>query len=228
MSKLLYADFTRLKNSLFFWTCIIGMFALGTVFSAFPIISGQPVPLRSLFLVYTYSVPVLCALQNSLLSGAEYESGAIRCKLICGHKRVSIYLANVVVCTAAGLAATMAYVIPVIVSGCVKSELEASPKPLEALTCVMFISACVCLYALITVIIQKKLEAFVVCLLVLVPVLSIAVRLFDKIYNEYFFQGIYRTEIDISTMKISALVTALICAVFLYSGVKIFSEKDLK
>lgn len=117
MSRLLSADFAKLKKNKFFWLCMAGM----AVFALFMKIldyvsmreySGSVPSFESLLLIYTLVIGFLMAAFVSLFVGTEYSDGTIRNKLIIGHTRVSIYLSNLITCFAAGVMMCLAYLIP--------------------------------------------------------------------------------------------------------------------
>lgn len=117
MSRLLSADFAKLKKNKFFWICIIGMFLFGIFMAVMNYISTQqyenyePQIINILF-VYALTVAILIPAFVSLFVGTEYSDGTIRNKLIIGHTRVSIYLSNLITCFAAGVMMCLAYLIP--------------------------------------------------------------------------------------------------------------------
>ena len=117
MSRLLSADFAKLKKNKFFWLCMAGM----AVFALFMKImdyvsmreySGSVPSFESLLLIYALVIGFLMAAFVSLFVGTEYSDGTIRNKLIIGHTRVSIYLSNLTTCFAAGVMMCLAYLIP--------------------------------------------------------------------------------------------------------------------
>lgn len=117
MSRLLSADFAKLKKNKFFWLCMAGM----AVFALFMKImdyvsmreySGSVPSFESLLLIYALVIGFLMAAFVSLFVGTEYSDGTIRNKLIIGHTRVSIYLSNLITCFAAGVMMCLAYLIP--------------------------------------------------------------------------------------------------------------------
>ena len=117
MSRLLSADFAKLKKNKFFWLCMAGM----AVFALFMKImdyvsmreySGSVPSFESLLLIYALVIGFLMAAFVSLFVGTEYRDGTIRNKLIIGHTRVSIYLSNLITCFAAGVMMCLAYLIP--------------------------------------------------------------------------------------------------------------------
>lgn len=66
----------------------------------------------SSFFSYGLLTPVLLAVLTAFFVGTEYSDGTMRNKLIAGHGRRDIYLANLVVCIAAGMLLSLAYLTP--------------------------------------------------------------------------------------------------------------------
>lgn len=111
MNKLLYANFFRVKRDKVFWIGVALMAAMGIFlplsnFWAIQRIlreTGEQViiPLEGVFFAFNLFVPFAAAIFCSLFVGTEYSDGAIRNKLVIGHTRSGIYLANLITCTAA-------------------------------------------------------------------------------------------------------------------------------
>lgn len=116
MNKLLSAHFSRLWKSKCFLICI-----LFTVFTAiyssidsYLTVQKYPsmiVTLEDLFFTYVMLSAILLPVFCSLFLGTEFSEGTIRNKLIIGHSRSSIYLSNLVLCTAAGLLMALAHML---------------------------------------------------------------------------------------------------------------------
>lgn len=107
MSKLLSANFLRLKHSKLLWAGMILMFGFGAllVLSQYNMYVryGYDVRLDSVLLGYSILIGFLTAVFTSLFVGTDYSDGTIRNKLIVGHTRIAIYLANLVTMGAAAL-----------------------------------------------------------------------------------------------------------------------------
>lgn len=121
MSRLLAAGFTRLKKSKIFWLLMVMMFALGIFFPVSQYNSMQKYntsgTLDSPFFLHVMFMGILTAVFCSLFIGTEYSDGTIRNKLIVGHSRKSIYLSNLILCTAAGAAISISYMTACLIAG---------------------------------------------------------------------------------------------------------------
>ena len=107
MSKLLSANFLRLRHSRLFWAGMLLMFLFGLL----PVLSqynmhvryGYDTVLDSTLFSYTILIGLVTAIFTSLFVGTDYSDGTIRNKLIVGHTRIAIYLANLVTTGVAAL-----------------------------------------------------------------------------------------------------------------------------
>lgn len=107
MSKVLAANWMRLKKDKIFWIGMIFMAAAGIFF---PIMkytdmkeSGVVNTLDNAFFSCALFIGILSAVFASLFIGTEYSDGTMRNKIVVGQKRLAIYFANLIVCAAAGL-----------------------------------------------------------------------------------------------------------------------------
>ena len=118
MNRLLRANFARLwKNKMFRF----GLFAL-TALGIFQRInvrqdSMEVHYLEEAFWIQALVIGVILSIFISLFVGTEYEDGTIRNKIISGHVRSDIYLANVYVCVAAGWIMCLGCLISSLIAG---------------------------------------------------------------------------------------------------------------
>lgn len=102
MTNLLHANFTKLKRDKFFWLTIIimlawGLFAAGTqIYNAMKYKMDYATTMDSILFGYCWVVGIVCAIFSSMYIGSDYSDGTVRNKLIVGHKRCSIYFANLI------------------------------------------------------------------------------------------------------------------------------------
>lgn len=127
MSRLLSANFTRLKKSKIFWIGVIFMFGFGLILpisqymddkrwhAIDPLYAGTP--LDSVFFGYAFVIGIVCAVFSSLFLGTEYSNGTIRNKLIVGRTRGTIYFSNLIVNIAVSLLMCICYLIPICAVG---------------------------------------------------------------------------------------------------------------
>jgi len=107
MIRLLNASFARLRKNKTFW--LLTIFSIGlAIFMIYTQYSdmknyGEVIEVEQLMLNYSTMVGIVIAIFTSLFLGVEYSDGAIRNKISIGHKRVNIYLSNLIVVTVTSL-----------------------------------------------------------------------------------------------------------------------------
>lgn len=115
MSRLIYADFMRLKKEKCFWIGVIIMAFMGMFLPLYSFFQMQKYPdytvsLESSFTNYIMLVLFISSAFCSLYIGTEYSDGTIRNKLMVGHRRAHIYLSNLIVCVAAEYVMCFAFI----------------------------------------------------------------------------------------------------------------------
>lgn len=171
MNRLLAANFARVKKNKLFWVlCGISAFiALIMVLSA---LASRDTRIDGQICNEVLDIQLAVAVFVSIFFGTEYGDGTIRNKLIVGHARWQIYLANLitsVVCTLGFVASFMA---PILLIGLPCFEMpSALTIKILAVSVVTLIAFCV-LFTMISMIYSNKAGATVINL-VLVFVLSI-------------------------------------------------------
>jgi len=107
MRRLLSAGFAGLRKNKVLWACVLGAFGI----SLFIVLNGATraaqfsidYPLDRYFFNFLPMVGLLWAAFSGLYVGADYDHGLLRNKLVVGHTRVSVYLANLTVSMAAAI-----------------------------------------------------------------------------------------------------------------------------
>lgn len=116
MSKLLSANIMRLWKEKVFWIVIAIVFALGAIIPISIKISeirlGVYNSIDPVFGQFAIFIGVVLAIFCSFFVGKEYSDGTIRNKIICGKKRVDIYLVNFLTCAMVGLMLCIAFFLP--------------------------------------------------------------------------------------------------------------------
>ena len=116
MSNLLSAGFIRLWRSKIFWISCIFVTA-ATVMSIWTRYSdgvqfGYHSSIDTAFTYYVLFIAVLIPIACTLFIGVEYADGTIRNKLISGHRKGSVYLSNLILCSVASLIMCTFAVVP--------------------------------------------------------------------------------------------------------------------
>lgn len=135
MRKLLRANFSRMLHDRVFWLLMALMAFFGASTAVANAVSiereGGVWVLDFTLITYITLAPVLNSVFTALFVGCDYSSGTLRSKLIAGHRRVSIYLANLITCCFAGLAMCLAFIIPHCLLGLpLGGQLQSSPAQL--------------------------------------------------------------------------------------------------
>ena len=101
MIKLLDAGFTRLKKNKLFW--VLSIFAISlALFIMYAqynemIKFNVKVEIGQLMIYYSTIIGIVISIFTSLFLGVEYSDGVIRNKINIGHKRINIYLSNLII-----------------------------------------------------------------------------------------------------------------------------------
>lgn len=112
MSKLLRADFLRMRKSKVFWLGVILMvvYALLTIYIDYRnMLDGMAVSVDQIFFGHITWVGAFVIIFTTLFVGTEYSDGTIRNKLMIGHSRISIYLANLITSVTASVIMLLAH-----------------------------------------------------------------------------------------------------------------------
>ena len=121
MSKLLSANFIRLRKMKFFW---IGMGIMLAAGIHFPIDrymdmkeTGAVHHIDNGFFACALFIGILMSIFCSLFIGTEYSDETIRNKIVTGQKRTSIYLSNFVTSAFVGIAMCVMFFLPYLCLG---------------------------------------------------------------------------------------------------------------
>lgn len=116
MSKLLSANIMRLRKEKVFWIVITIVAALGAIIPISIKIAeirlGVYNGIDAVFGQFAMFIGIVLAVFCSFFVGKEYSDGTIRNKIICGKKRIDIYLANIVTCLFVSLILCIAFFLP--------------------------------------------------------------------------------------------------------------------
>lgn len=115
MRKLLRANFSRLWHDRTFLLLTGFMVFAGASMAVINAVNagreGVVWVMDFSLLTYVTIAPILTSVFAALFIGSDYSGGTIRNKLIAGHRRVNIYLANLITCCCAGIAMCAVFVI---------------------------------------------------------------------------------------------------------------------
>lgn len=178
MSKLLSANFMRVKKNKPFWGCIIFMLFLGI---SLPIAQYMQVEelnqtrqevyetvLDQQFFTFVMFIGLVASVFCGLFLGTEYSDGTIRNKVVVGHTRNGIYLANLITCMIASLVMCLTFIISYLAVGYpLLGGFHLEIKQILLLTLASFMVAVVfsSIYTLIAMNNQNKAAIAVACVL---------------------------------------------------------------
>lgn len=121
MFKILNANLTKLKKNKIYKLPIIFsiIFALIMICSQYNemIKFGKTIEIEQLMLNYSPIIGIIIAIFTSLFLGEEYSEGAIRNKVIIGHKRKNIYLSNLIIVIITSIFSYIIYLIFITIIG---------------------------------------------------------------------------------------------------------------
>lgn len=154
MIKLLDAGFTRLRKSKAFWILIIFsiIFALYYVSTQYLDMTkyGEVIEVGNMTLSYPTMIGLIIAIFTSLFLGVEYSDGAIRNKVSIGHKRVNIYLTNLLIVISASVLFYVVYLVIIFVLGIPLFGMGTAPIKMTLIKILVDIMVCVSISSLCT------------------------------------------------------------------------------
>lgn len=182
MTKLLSANFLRLRKNKAFWAAVavcvflgvgaaVGEFrfqvSLGADLSA-PEVAQYKALLEGQFFEYAAFIGMLAAALISLFLGTEYSDGCLRNKIITGCSRTAIYFANLITGFAASLMCMVCYMLSCLAVGAPLLGWFTKPASLlvSAIVGSVFMLAAFCsMFTFLTMNFSRKSTSVVVCLL---------------------------------------------------------------
>lgn len=117
MRKLLSANFSRLWKDKVFWLCMGVMLLYSAAYmlngsrQATIYLSDYNYSIDKYYFHFAVVIGAFCALFSSMFLGTEYSDGTIRNKIIIGHTRTSIYMAQLITSFTATLLLMMVWLI---------------------------------------------------------------------------------------------------------------------
>lgn len=123
MRNLLSANFARLRRSRLFWFMVAGIFAWGVLayyMGKINLRNGYPFQNGNVYFFNEMTfIGITTACFSGFFIGTEYSDGTIRNKIMVGHSRVKVYLANLITVLCAGVAQFAAYTLAALTAGTV-------------------------------------------------------------------------------------------------------------
>lgn len=201
MRKLLKANFSRLRHDRVFWLLAALMVFFGASMAIVNAVNirreGAVWMMDFSLLTYTTLAPILTSVLVALFAGSDYSGGTLRNKLIAGHRRGNIYLANLITCCCAGLLLCFAFVIPQGVLGpLLGGQIQSTPMKLlmyGALSLVLMI-AFTALFTLIVMLCQNKSHTVAECILLVFVLIFLGVYITSALNEPEYLAGYSYTE----------------------------------
>ncbi len=172
MSKLLSANFIRLKKDKFFWIGMAFMLAVG-IFA--PIRRYMDMKQTGIiqnidlgFFGCTLFIGIIMSVFCSLFIGTEYSDGTIRNKIIVGQRRTAIYLSNFITSCIVGLLMYTVYFLPYLCIGIpLLGSFASGTKMIVFMALTVFLLAIVfsSIFTLIAMLCHNKAIMVVICIL---------------------------------------------------------------
>lgn len=201
MRKLLKANYARLIHDRIFLSAAGLLFLYGAVLPVWHRIGavreGTELVLDFSIFTYAFFVPVLSAVLTAMFVGSDYDNGTLRNKIISGHGRTAVYLANLTVCFTAGVVFCLAYFIPNIGLGLLlKGTLQATAGAVAAHVAVSLalIFAFVSLFTLVAMLCRSKAHTASGCILLSVVLLLFGVYVTSALNEPEYLPGYSYTE----------------------------------
>ena len=206
MTKLLSANFLRLRKTNAFWASLGVCLVLGALASlgefrfqvsvgadlSVPEVAQYKALLEGQFFEYAAFIGILAAEFISLFLGTEYSDGAIRNKIAVGHSRLSIYLANLITGFAASLMCMAGYMLSCLAVGAPLLGWFTKPAPLllSAIAgSVVMLAAFCAIFTFVAMNCSKKATSVVICLLGVFTALIAAVVINSMLEAPEFITG---------------------------------------
>lgn len=206
MSKLLRADFTRLRKAKAFWICVALMaaYALILAFCLYKSIkrSGGSATFDQYFFSATamagyLPIPgLLMAALCSVFIGTDFSDGTIRNKLIAGNVRSEIYISHFITAAFAGICLLAAYWLPAALVGIpLFGTFQATGVALAPLLlgAVLAMVAYAAIYTMLVLIIQNKTATAILSLIGVIVVLFTVLFLISRMQEPEFIQELWHS-----------------------------------
>lgn len=201
MSKLLSANFMRLKRDKFFWIGIAFMFAAGVFFPVMKYAdmkqTGAINNIDKGFFGCTLFIGIVMAVFCSLFIGTEYSDGTMRNKIVIGHKRAYIYLANFITSAIVSIAMSIMFFFPFLCIGVPLFgffEMDIKLVLLFSLAALVLAVVFSSIFTLISMLNRNKAITAIICILLAVLFLVVGTQMNQMLDEPKTNMGLTMTE----------------------------------
>lgn len=206
MRKLLRANFSRLWHDRTFWLLTMMMVLLGIFMTVVNAVNvhreGGVWVMDYRLLTCAFLSPILNSVLVAMFVGSDYSGGTLRNKLIAGHRRGNIYLANLITCCCAGILVSIAFVLPQSALGLLLGEqIQSAPEKLllyGALSLAL-LAAFTALFTLIAMLCQQKSHTVAGCILLAFVLIFLGVYITSALNEPEYLAGYSYTEHGVTT-----------------------------
>lgn len=202
MSRLLSAGFARMFKNRLFWMLTGFMFLLGvaipvsdygSVVRAIAKGYAAEMDIKSVFFQYPAVIGFVSAVFTGLFLGEEYNSGAIRNKLIVGHRRKDIYLSGLIFSACAAAVMCLAYILACCAVGIPLlggfEGVGAGWVIVIVLCTLLMTCAYGAIYTLIAMLCQSKSATAVICLVLMTVMFLAGSIIQSRLAEPEFYDG---------------------------------------
>ena len=201
MRKLLRANFSRLWHDRTFWLLTALMVFFGASMAVINAVNisreGTVWVMDFSLLTYVTLAPILNSILVALFVGSDYFGGTLRNKLIAGHRRGHIYLANLLTCCCTGIILCLTFVIPQGVLGLLLGgQIRSTPTKLlmyGSLSLALMV-AFTALFTLIAMLCQNKSHTVAGCVLLAFILIFLGVYITSALNEPEYLAGYSYTE----------------------------------
>ncbi len=197
MRNLVRANFARMMHDKVLWiltaaVVILGLVILGGQYQAMQE-TDHAVSLNSSILGVFLLVGIAISIFAPLFIGTEYSDGTMRNKLAAGAKRANVYIANFMVCAAAGILMEFVYIIVIsFVGHALIGTAAVSVTTLLTWIAIGFLLTLswAAIFTLITMLITSKAVSAIICVLLAVVLMIAGSNLCVLLKEPEFYDGI--------------------------------------
>lgn len=190
MNKLLKEGFSRVFHDKLFYAAVFAALALGCVagYTKYrDLLDGFAVDLSDTLFSCGYIAAFALSVFTPMFTGTEYSDGVLRNKIIAGHKRWEIYLANQLFSVTVGAIVYLFFIVPhgiimYFVAG--PSAVPAGSLFLLAGIGLLAVFACSAVYNAVTMLRAQKAASAVSCILLALTMFMLAMTLDARLNAE--------------------------------------------
>lgn len=195
MCKLLSANLTRLWKNKTFWivSLLVLFLSAGNILNYCQRAAAiTTIQLEDSYFMLAPVLGIFCAVFSGLFLGTEYSDGGIRNKLSVGHTRITIYLANLLVCFTATLCFSAVWLAGGLIGIPVLGAWKLEPSVLLLYFLLILLLAAVhsAIAAFISILCTNKALAAVVSILFSLALLLCASIIDSRLYEPEFISDI--------------------------------------